>query len=195
MIFLSTKIVLITWIVFSRMSFQSGSWFLFQIFTAQYERSVTPLSSPEFYLRLPPRPLYSLGVAVSRDKTLRPRLVWLLPLQISRYSVFFIRYAWQRIFFCNGTSINSIKKSKRPRAQATSCVELRQTSNRNKMAGTNKEQLNMLRFSLRLSFWCMWSSERSPEGVLQHLRANHEQELHQVKTITRMTIARKIHVV
>ena len=68
----------------------------------------------------------------------------------------------KEFFFCNGTSINSIKKSKRPRAQATSCVELRQTSNRNKMAGTNKEQLNMLRFSLRLSFWCMWSSERSP---------------------------------
>ena len=40
------------------------------------------------------------------------------------------------------------------------------------------------------TFWCMWFSDKSINDVLQHLPANHEQELCRVHSITyaRMTI-------
>ena len=48
-------------------------------------------------------------------------------------------------------------------------------------------------FIIRLSSWCMWFTDENVNDILQHLPANHEQELRRIHriTYTKMTIVRK----
>lgn len=60
-----------------------------------------------------------------------------------------------------------------------------------------KKPMSRYDFSVQLSSWCIWFSDKSVEDVLQHLSANHEQELCLVHTITcvRVTIVKKNHII